>query len=193
MPLITKKIPVGPLETNCYIVSCEISGNTFIIDPGDSPKVISNHIFRNEFIPKAIILTHGHPDHLGALKILKGEFNIPLYMHRGDAGMVKFIGIDSAEKYLSDNDMLELGREKFRIIYTPGHSKGSICILGDGILFSGDTLFFQGVGRTDLPGGSNKELLDSLKNKLFTLPPETIVYPGHGRETTIGKETEGAG
>jgi glyoxylase-like metal-dependent hydrolase (beta-lactamase superfamily II) len=188
MPLTIKKIQVGLLGTNCYVISCEISGNTFIVDPGDSPRIISNYISRNEFIPKAIILTHGHFDHLGAVKTLKGELNVPLFMHRSDIPMLEFADIDSADKNLNDGDILELGREKFKVIHTPGHSKGSICLLGDGVLFSGDTLFMSGVGRTDLPGGSSSELEDSLRNKLFILPPETIVYPGHGPETTIGNE-----
>ncbi len=188
MALIIKTIKVGILETNCYIISCEVSGNTFIIDPGDNPRSIVNYISRNEFIPKAIILTHGHADHLGALKILKGELNLDLFMHRDDLPMLKAAGIDSVDKYLVDGDVLELGREKLKVIYTPGHSKGSICLLGDGVLFSGDTLFMSGVGRTDLAGGSILELENSLRNKLFILPSETIVYPGHGSFTTIGNE-----
>jgi len=188
MPLIIKQIPVGPLETNCYLVSCENTGFTFIIDPGDSPKIIINYLYRNEFIPKAVILTHGHYDHIGGLKIIKGELNIPLMMHKADLFMLKDYGISAAEKYLNDGDVLDLGREKLSVIHTPGHTKGGICLKGDGVLFSGDTLFRNGVGRTDLPGGSEQELVDSLNNKLFVLSDETIVYPGHGPETTIKHE-----
>lgn len=188
MALIIKKIVVGPLETNCYIVSCEYTGHTFVIDPGDNSKTIINYIHRNEFIPKGIILTHGHPDHIGGLKMIKGELGAPVMIHRVDAQMLKLANVDSADRYLVDRELLNLGRETLTVIHTPGHTPGSICILGDNILFSGDTLFKDGVGRTDLPGGSISELEDSLKNRIFILPPETIVYPGHGPETKIAHE-----
>lgn len=191
MPAIIKKTQVGPLSTNCYIVSCEISGKTFIIDPGDGPKVIINYISRNEFIPSAIILTHGHHDHIGAVKTIRGELGIPVFMHKEDLKMLKLVNIDSVDRYLTDKAVLDLGRESFTVIHTPGHTRGSICILGNGILFSGDTLFKNGIGRTDLPGGSDVEMENSLRNKLFVLPKETIVYPGHGPETTIGDESAG--
>lgn len=193
MSLIIKKITVGPLDTNCYILSCEYTGHTFIIDPGDNPKAILDYLHRNEFIPKSIVLTHGHPDHIGAVKILSGELGVSFMIHPNDAKMVKEIfnycrNTGGKEKHLVDREFLELGREKLNVIHTPGHTPGSVCILGEGILFSGDTLFKGGVGRTDLPGGSNKELENSLRNKIFILPLNTIVYPGHGPETTVGEE-----
>jgi len=188
MPAIIKKITVGSLSTNCYITSCEHTGNTFIIDPGDDPQPIINYIFRNEFIPKGIILTHGHPDHTGAVKVIKGELNAPLRINQKDVFMLAPAGIKQVEGYLTDGEILPLGRLEFSVIHTPGHSPGSVCIYGEGVLFSGDTLFRHGVGRTDLPGGSPEELEDSLGNKVLVLPGETIVYPGHGPETTIGNE-----
>lgn len=187
MALIIKKIIVGPLETNCYIVSCEYTGHTFVIDPGDSSKAIVNYIYRNEFIPKAIILTHGHPDHIGGLKMIKGELGVPVMIHRMDSEYL----CQPANAYLIDREYLDLGRERLTVIHTPGHTPGSVCIHSKGILFSGDTLFNAGVGRTDLPGGSCKELEDSLRNKILVLPPDTVVYPGHGPETTIGNEISG--
>lgn len=183
MALIIKKIVVGPLDTNCYIISCEYTGHTFVIDPGDNPKAIINYIRRNEFIPKGIVLTHGHPDHIGGLKPVKGEFGCPVMIHRMDAWMV-----EQVEKFLTDRELLDLGRESLTVLHTPGHTPGSICILWDKVIFSGDTLFKNGVGRTDLPGGSHSELESSLKNRIFILPPDTIVYAGHGPETRIGDE-----
>lgn len=188
MSLIIKKITVGPLDTNCYIVSCEYTGQTFVIDPGNNPKGILNYIHRNEFTPKAVLLTHGHPDHIGGVKIISGELRVPVMIHRDDADMLKFVNIDTTNRYLVDRELLELGRDRLTIIHTPGHTPGGVCILGEGILFSGDTLFKDGVGRTDLPGGASKELEGSLKNKIFILQPKTKVYPGHGPETTIGDE-----
>lgn len=190
MSLIIKKVEVGPLATNCYIVSCEVTGHTFIIDPGDNPKVIVDYIFRNELVPKSIILTHGHYDHIGAVKAILGELNVNLMIHSADKPMLAFSRIKEVDKYLIDKEILELGREKFNVIHTPGHTAGSVCIYRTGILFSGDTLFKDGVGRTDLPGGSYEDLENSLKNKLFLLPLDTIVYPGHGPETTIGEEMQ---
>lgn len=188
MSLIIKKIVLGSLSTNCYILSCENSGNTFIIDPEENPKPIIDYIFRNEFVPKGIILTHGHPDHLKGVKTLKGELGIWLAMHTDDVPMAKLMRINTIDKILKDGDILNLGRPQFKVIHTPGHSPGSICLYGEGVLFSGDTLFNSGVGRTDLPGGSSQALEESLINKIFTLPDETIVYPGHGPETTIARE-----
>ena len=190
MALIIQKIIVGQLQTNCYIASCEFSGHTFIIDPGNSPKRIINYIRRNEFVPKGIILTHGHPDHIGGVKILRGELGIPVMLHPKDSQILKLVGIETVDKYLVHGEFLDLGRSRFLVIHTPGHTQGSICIYEQPILFSGDTLFKGGVGRTDLPGGSSEQLEDSLKNRIFVLPSETEVYPGHGPETVISEEKE---
>lgn len=192
MALIVQKLIVGLLQTNCYLISCEISGHTFVIDPGDSPKRIINYIRRNEFIPKGILLTHGHPDHTGGTKILRNELGAPVMIHPKDSQMLPLIGIETADKYLVHGEFLDLGRIRFLVIHTPGHTPGSICIYfsGQDILFSGDTLFKGGVGRTDLPGGEAKQLEDSLRNRVLTLPLDTQVYPGHGPETVISKERQ---
>lgn len=190
MALCIKKLIVGPLETNCYIVSCEISGNTFVIDPGASPKRIIDYIKRNEFVPKGILLTHGHPDHTGGVKMLRGELGAPIMIHPEDEEMLKLTEIEAADKYLVNGEFLSLGRSRFLIIHTPGHTPGSICIYEEPVLFSGDTLFCNGVGRTDLVGGSAEKLEDSLKNKILKLPPNVKVYPGHGPETIISRERE---
>lgn len=187
MALIIQRIAMGLLQTNCYIISCENSGHTIIIDPGDDPKKIIDYIQRNEFIPKGMILTHGHYDHIGGVNILKG-LAIPLMMNREDEVMLQLKDVKKVDRYLKDGELFDLGREKLKIIHTPGHSRGGICIYSKPYLFAGDTLFKDGVGRTDLPGGSSSELDDSIRNKLFILPKDTIVYPGHGPKTTIGSE-----
>ena len=190
MALIIQKFVVGLLQTNCYLVSCEITGHTFVIDPGDSPRRIIDYIRRNEFIPKGILLTHGHPDHTGGTKILRNELGVPVMIHPKDSQMLRLIGIETADKYLVHGEFLDLGRIRFVVIHTPGHTPGSVCIYfsEQNVLFSGDTLFKGGVGRTDLPGGQAKQLEDSLKNRVLELPPDTEVYPGHGPETVISKE-----
>ena len=190
MALIIQKFVVGLLQTNCYLVSCEITGHTFVIDPGDSPRRIIDYIRRNEFIPKGILLTHGHPDHTGGTKILRNELGVPVMIHPKDSQMLRLIGIETADKYLVHGEFLDLGRIRFLMIHAPGHTPGSVCVYfsEQNVLFSGDTLFKGGVGRTDLPGGQAKQLEDSLKNRVLGLPPDTEVYPGHGPETVISKE-----
>lgn len=191
MALIIHKFVVGPLATNCYLVSCEYTGFTNIIDPGDNPAAIINYLRRNEFIPQRIILTHGHPDHGGAVRDLRNQLGLKVMIHPADKFMLAPVGIPEADRHLTPGEFLPLGRSKFLVIHTPGHSPGSICLQTERILFSGDTLFKDGVGRTDLPGGSWAQLQESLTNKLFILSPETKVYPGHGPETTIGYESSG--
>lgn len=188
MGLLIERIVIGPLQTNCYIISCEISGNSFIIDPGDEAVKISNFIRRNEFIPKGILLTHAHSDHIGGVKIIRNGFNVPLMAHPDDVNRLISANLDPIDRYLVDGEFLNLGQESILVIHTPGHSPGSVCLYRKPFLFSGDTLFKEGIGRTDLPGGSYEQIENSIRNKLFSLPDDTIVYPGHGPETTIGDE-----
>lgn len=196
MALLLDRIIVGWLQTNCYIVTCEVTGFTFIIDPGDNPHAISSYLLRNTLYPKGIILTHAHPDHIGGVDMLLSEFRMDLMLHPEEIQQYETVGKRKVTRFLFDGMLLQLGRCKFRIIHTPGHTPGSVCIYGapedigetTPILFSGDTLFKDGVGRTDLPGGSMKELENSLIKKVFTLSGETCVYPGHGESTTIMRE-----
>ncbi len=188
MALIVRKFVVGSLATNCYVVSCENTGFTYIIDPGDNAAGIINYLRRNEFIPKGIILTHGHLDHGGAVRDLRNQLRLRLMIHSADTFMLAPMGIPAADEHLVPGEFLPLGRDKLLVIHTPGHSPGSVCLHTGMKLFSGDTLFKDGVGRTDLPGGSWPQLQASLADRLFTLPPATEVYPGHGPSTTIGRE-----
>jgi len=157
-------------------------------------------IARKSLKPALILNTHGHIDHIGANKDIKEKFNIPLYIHSADSPMLgnvkqsemaAFLGVidsPSADHLLNDGDKIKIGKSFLRVIHTPGHSPGSVSFLGDGFLLSGDTLFFGGVGRTDLPGGSWKDMESSIKNKILTMPDEMIVLPGHGPFTTVGQE-----
>lgn len=195
-----KIIVVGALETNCYLVYCEDTRACAVVDPGAEPERIFPVIFEEGLTPIVLINTHGHIDHIGANKDIKDHFGVPLYIHAGDnpiLGKVQqlelslFLGAkDSppADHLMTDGEEIRIGNGSLRVLHTPGHSPGSVSLLGDGFLLSGDTLFMEGVGRTDLPGGSQKQLEQSIREKIMTLPDETVVLPGHGPHTTVGQE-----
>lgn len=194
--MIIKKIVVGSLETNCYIAWDETTKEAFIIDPGADYKEIKKPIDREGLKPTAVIDTHGHGDHI----IANGEFGLPVWIHRLDAD---FLGDPSknlsdefglmfrtspAKRLLEHGDVLSLGKYKLEVIHTPGHTPGSICLKGKDVIFTGDTLFREGIGRTDFSYGSEKDIKRYIKERLFTLDDKYAVYPGHGPGTTIGHE-----
>lgn len=195
-----KIIVVGALETNCYLVTCEDTRACAVVDPGAEPERIFPVIFEEGLTPIVLINTHGHIDHIGANKDIKDHFGVPLYIHAGDnpmLGKVQQLELslllgakDSppADHLMTDGEEIRIGNGSLRVLHTPGHSPGSVSLLGDGFLLSGDTLFMEGVGRTDLPGGSQKQLEQSIREKIMTLPDETVVLPGHGPHTTVGQE-----
>ncbi len=200
MKVIT--IVVGALETNCYLVCCGETSECAIVDPGAEPERIFPEIYDGELKPIVIINTHGHIDHVGANRDMKDKFHAPLCIHAADNPMLGksqqlelslFLGAkDSppADRFLNDGEEIKIGNGVLRVLHTPGHSPGSISLRGDDFLLSGDTLFYEGVGRTDLPGGSQKQLEQSIREKIMTLPDATVVYPGHGPHTTVGQERE---
>lgn len=197
-----KLVVVGPLDTNCYLVYCDETLDCAVIDPGAEAERIFPLVVELELKPVIILNTHGHIDHIGANKDVKDKFNVPLCIHSLDSPLLEkiqefelsfFLGAKEsppADRLLEDKDTIRFGKSSLRVVHTPGHTPGSVSFLGDGIVFSGDTLFFGGVGRTDLPGGSTKDLEKSIKEKILTLPPETIVLPGHGPMTSVGEEKE---
>jgi glyoxylase-like metal-dependent hydrolase (beta-lactamase superfamily II) len=196
--LILQKLVLGELMTNCYIVGSEGTKEGMVIDPADDAAAILKAVKALGLKIKYIVLTHSHPDHFAALAELKQATNAEVLAHQKDAEILElppiaFMGATfpqppPADRRLEDADTITLGELVFKVIHTPGHSPGSICLLTDGVLFSGDTLFNYGVGRYDLPGGSLEKLMDSLHRKVLTLPNGTKIYPGHGPETTIGNE-----
>jgi glyoxylase-like metal-dependent hydrolase (beta-lactamase superfamily II) len=206
--MIVKTLTVGLLQTSCYVVADRMGGEVAIIDPGgDVPQIIDAS---RGFVVRYVINTHAHFDHIAGngalLTALAEQQEIPpeLLMHSraaplsetgGGASLFGFQMTPSppADRLLSDGDVLALGQLSLKVLYTPGHSPGSISLYcaSEGVLFVGDVLFRRGVGRADLPGGNWQTLLDSIKTRLFALPDETTVYPGHGPATTIGEERRG--
>lgn len=195
-----KKIPVGRMDTNCYIIADDITKEAAVIDPAEEFDVIRNYIEENNLKVKYILLTHGHGDHILALRQMREYSKAPVGIHADDEEMLGDSNLnysfmfasapaeEEADFQLKDGDILKLGDSELKIIHTPGHTMGSISILFGKDLLSGDTLFDQGIGRTDTPGGDYESILKSIKTKLFTLPEHIAVHPGHGPSTTIGKE-----
>lgn len=189
----------GPLENNVYLVADEASGEALVIDPAIGSEDLLEIIAGRGLKLRWVVNTHGHFDHVGENAAFLAGTDAQLAIHRADLeslrqvkGIAAFYGC-SAEKspdpdrFLEDGDELVLGSHTFRVTHTPGHSPGGVCLIGHGVAFVGDTVFEGSVGRTDLPGSSHEELMESLR-KLSALPEETVVYAGHGPPTTIGKE-----
>ena len=200
--VIVEKLVVGLFETNCYIVGSESDKQGMIIDPGGKGKGILKKVEGLGLDIKLIVLTHGHIDHTGALKEVKEATGAEVAIHGDDARSLRrqplsiIFGLfyptpPPPDGLLKDGDSIDIGDLHFVVLHTPGHTPGGICLLGQGVVFSGDTLFNYSIGRTDLPGGSYSKLMNSIQTKLMTLPDNTVVYPGHGDETTIGAERRG--
>lgn len=197
-----KKFVVGMLEENCYLLYDEDTKEASLIDPGDEAAAIIAFIKNKGLKLQNIILTHGHWDHIGAVSEIKKYSHSRILIHADDArsltspeynlGYLYGSSIEAtpAETFLRDGDTITIGSASYTVIHTPGHTVGGICLYGEERLFSGDTLFREGIGRSDLPGGNGIQLINGIKKELFSLPPETMVYPGHGPETTIGWEKE---
>lgn len=200
----------GPLQCNAFVIFNEGSSSALIIDPGQESHEILGFLEKRKLKPVMLFHTHAHIDHIGASRNLKDTLGIPIYLHEADKELYVNIHLQafmldtktedpaSVDVFLKDGDPVicrELSEEPlFRIIHTPGHSQGSVCfyseVFGKPLLISGDTLFRESVGRTDLPGGDSRLIVPSIKNKLLSLPPQTIVYPGHGPSTTLEHERD---
>jgi glyoxylase-like metal-dependent hydrolase (beta-lactamase superfamily II) len=197
-----KTITVGPFEMNCYLLGCEETCEGFVIDPGEEPERIQAAMNASGWTFRGILLTHGHLDHIGAVAFLKQAQGLPIYLHSNDLPLYqnlpqqgraygfRFDPPPPVDRLLQDGQTLTLGNLSLSVIHTPGHSPGAVCyhVREAGILFAGDTLFAQSIGRTDLPGGSYPTLIQSITTKLMVLDDATTVYCGHGPSTTIGLE-----
>jgi len=187
--MFIKMFTVGMFWTNCFIVGDTQTEEAIVIDPGfdnaSEAKNILREIQRNRFRVKFIVNTHGHHDHTDGNKMMKEATGAPILIHEYDAPLLHN---PKADKTLREGDTIEFGEVKVRVLHTPGHTKGSITLLGTDAVFSGDTLFAGGIGRCDPPEGSLEEIMNSIRNKLLILPDRMKVYPGHGEVTTIGEE-----
>lgn len=198
-----KSFLLGMVATNCYLLANKETKEVLIVDPADDALRISNAIETEGWTPAAILLTHGHFDHIMAVNELKARYHVPIYAHieEGDvlkqtslnlSGMIGRIYTSEADIYVRDGDHLKLAGFDVIVLHTPGHTKGSVCyyLPEEKVLMSGDTLFHCSIGRTDFPTGSMSQLIRAVKEQLFVLPDDVKVYPGHDSVTTIGYEKQ---
>lgn len=202
--MITKMFSVGSLYTNCYLTHCIETGEALIIDPGFETNLGAKAVFKEvdqqKLRIKYIVNTHGHLDHTAGNGIAKRMTGAPILIHEYDTPMLtdptrnlsmafglRSTSMPPADRTLHDGDIIQIGEVTLRILHTPGHSRGSICILRPDAVFTGDTLFAGSIGRTDLPGSSYEKIMLSIR-KLAQLPDHTVIYPGHGPSSTIGEE-----
>ncbi|HML16664.1 MAG TPA: MBL fold metallo-hydrolase [Bryobacteraceae bacterium] len=202
--MIHEILPVGMLQCNCSIFGDETSREAIVIDPGDNIGKIVALLEKHALKVKAIVITHAHIDHIGGAARLKTITGAPVYMNENDQALYDHLDVQAGwlgmktparteiDTNVREGDSLKLGGADFRVLDTPGHTQGSISlwIPAENKLVAGDTLFRDSVGRTDLPGGDGRQILESIHSKLLTLPEDATVIPGHGPNTTIGREKE---
>ena len=198
--MILESVVEGPLMVNCYVLGCENSREGVVVDPGDDTDRILDVVTRHGLKVVAVINTHGHFDHTGGNQRIVTETGAGLLIHELDAPMLAR-AVDTAamfgltaenspppSRFLTEGEFVAFGEYRLRVLHTPGHTLGGCSLHLEGMVFTGDTLFADSVGRTDFPGGSSVALGKSIREKLLILPDDTVVYPGHGPSTTIGRE-----
>jgi glyoxylase-like metal-dependent hydrolase (beta-lactamase superfamily II) len=202
--MIHEVLPVGILQCNCSVFGDEQTREAIVVDPGDNIAGVLEIVARHGLTVKAIVITHAHIDHIGGAQKLKQATGAPVYMNQNDAELQKMMDVQAAwlgtppppavaiDSDAKDGGVLAMGATEFHVLHTPGHTQGSISlwIPSEAKLVAGDTLFRDSIGRTDLPGGDGRQILRSIHDKLLPLPEETVVIPGHGPNTTIGREKE---
>ncbi|MGE5190314.1 MAG: MBL fold metallo-hydrolase [Gemmatimonadota bacterium] len=199
-PLRVSVMEVGPLMVNAYIVEDPDSKKAVVIDPGDDGDALLGEIRTRGLSVEKILLTHGHFDHVGAVRLLRDATGAAVYLHGEDAGRMAtarrqglIFGLSVGDQpppdvVVAEGDRIAFGGHEFLVVHTPGHTPGCVCYLCGKMAFVGDLIFAGSIGRTDLPGGSHARLLDSVREKIFVLPDDTVLLPGHGPSTTVGEE-----
>ncbi len=198
--MFVRHIEVGVMGVNCFLIGCEETKEALILDPGEDPDWIMDVIEEGDWQVRYIVNTHGHYDHIGANAVIKEKTGAKILIHKDDAKLLEEPSLNmsvfsrqhitgpAADQTLQDGDIIKVGNTvHIEVIHTPGHTQGCISLHQDGHLFTGDTLFSYGIGRTDLPTGSSEAIMDSIRNKLLVYPDETKVYPGHNTFSTMGE------
>ncbi len=198
--MILKMLVVGPIQSNCYILGCERTRQAVVIDPGGDVDKILMALAKDRLSCVCIVNTHGHFDHAAENKRLKEVTGAQLVIHRADAPMISHqarssgmwgIQVDNSpppDRYVEEGEEIAFGDLSLKVLHTPGHSEGGISLVTDKMAFVGDTLFAGSIGRTDFPGGDYEGLLRNVREKIFSLGDEVVIYPGHGPKTTVGRE-----
>jgi glyoxylase-like metal-dependent hydrolase (beta-lactamase superfamily II) len=203
--MILETFPVGLLQCNCTLLGDEATGEAMVIDPGDNVPFILARLAAHKLTLKQIVVTHAHIDHVGGAVLLKRATGAPILLNENDLPLLKMMdvqagwlgvaapGVAAPDVNAGDGLVVGIANHKAEVLYTPGHTQGSICLhfVPEKLLFAGDTLFARSIGRTDLPGGDERQILRSIHDRLMPLADDTRVIPGHGAETTIGAEREG--
>jgi len=191
---------VGPLMVNAYIVEEPSSKKTVVVDPGDDGDAILRELRDRDLLVEKILLTHGHFDHVGAVRLLREKTGAPVHLHAEDVsrmatarrqGLLFGLSVDDPpppDVVVGEGDRIAFEGHEFRVVHTPGHTRGCVSYLCGRMAFVGDLIFAGSIGRTDLPGGSHEQLLESVRKKIFVLPDDTVIFPGHGPPTTVGRE-----
>jgi len=200
--LVVHQMSVGPLQVNCFIASCSKTKEAVVIDPGEEGERILHVAEKEDLKIRKVVNTHGHFDHIGAnlhivektgAELMIHADDLPLLQNARNHAEVYGLSVNASpepDRLLEQGDTFQVGELSFRVFHVPGHSPGGICLLTEGHLFVGDVLFSGSIGRTDLPGGDFDSLVEGVRERLFALPGETIVHPGHGPDTTIGRERQ---